>query len=105
RVDRSAPDLVALQPALGERLVLGHVTGAERHHHHAEADLRRAVPGAALGEKRTVRVLGREHRAGVELHTVPGHVWPRLDERRRELTAGASLAELGVEDVALVAER
>src|SRR5688572_5311102 len=58
-VDGAAPDLVALQPALGERLVLRHVAGTQRHHRHAEADLLRAVPGAALGQEHPVLVLGR----------------------------------------------
>src|SRR6266850_1480500 len=51
RVDRTAPDLVALQPALGEDLVLGHVGRPEGDHHHAEAGLLRAVPGPALGQE------------------------------------------------------
>src|SRR5262245_44823295 len=38
RIDRSAPDLVALQPTLGERLVLRNVARPQRHHHHPEAD-------------------------------------------------------------------
>src|SRR5262245_51560009 len=33
RVDRPAPDVLALQPALGKRLVLRHVTRAQCHHH------------------------------------------------------------------------
>src|SRR3989441_11170920 len=57
QVDRPAPDLVALEPALGEHLVPGHVSGAESHHHDPEADPLGAVPGAALGEERAVLVL------------------------------------------------
>src|SRR2546422_4889703 len=105
RVHGPAPDLVALEPSLGKRLVLGHVTRPKRDHHHPEADLLCPVPGAALGEEGAVLVLGGEHRARVELHAVAGHVRARLDERRRELAAGAPLAELGVGDVALVAVR
>src|SRR5262245_47230493 len=70
RVDGATPDLLALQPALGERLVLRHVARPERHHHDAEANLLRAVPRAALREEHSVLVLWREHRAGVELHAV-----------------------------------
>src|SRR5262249_35923268 len=66
-VDRAAPDLVAVEPPLDEDLVLGHVALAQGDHHHAEADLLRPVPRAALGEEHAVLVLGREHRAGVEL--------------------------------------
>src|SRR6266542_5518840 len=105
RVDRAAPDLVALEPPLREDLVLGRGTGPERDHHHPEADLLRPVPGAALGEKGAVLVLGREHRARVEVDAVSGHVRPRLEERRYELRARAPLAELWVEDIALVAVR
>src|SRR5262249_41051537 len=48
RVDGATPDLLALQPALGERLLLRHVTRPERHQHDAEADLLRAVHLATL---------------------------------------------------------
>src|SRR2546425_8547879 len=102
-VHRPAPDLVTLEPALGEHLVLGHVSGAESHHHDPEADLLGAVPGAALGEERAVLVLCRKHRARVEVDTVAGHVRSRLEEGRRELAAAAPLAVLRIGDVALVA--
>src|SRR5438094_6828885 len=102
-VDGSAPDLIALQPALGEDLVPRDVGRAERDHHHAEADLLTAIPRAALSEERAVLVLGREHGARVELDAVAGDVWTRLEQRRGELAARAAAAELGIEDVALVA--
>src|SRR5438132_7827391 len=102
-VDGSAPDLIALQPALGEDLVPRTVGRAERDHHHAETDLLTAIPRSALGEKRAVLVLGWEHGARVELDAVTGDVWTRLEQRRGELAARAATAELGIEDVALVA--
>src|SRR5436309_7224042 len=102
RVHGPAPDLIALEPALGERLVLRHVARAERDHHHAEADLLTAVPGPALGQEDTVLVLRRKHGARVELHAVARYVRARLQERRRELAAAVPFSELGVEDVALM---
>src|SRR5262245_34925774 len=103
RVHRSAPDLIALQPAFGERLVLGHVALPQRHHHHAEADLLAAVPRAALREEDAVLVLGGEHRASVELDTVARDVRAGLQQRRGELPARPALAELRIRDVALMA--
>src|SRR3989442_919131 len=97
-VDRPAPDLVALQPALGERLVPRHVALPQRDHHHAEADLLGAVPRAALGKEHSVPVLRREHRARIELDAVAGHLRSRLDQRRRELAARAARVELRVRD-------
>src|SRR5437763_13466097 len=106
RVDRPAPDLLALQPALHEGLVLADLAVArERHHHHAVADLLAPVPGAALGQENTVLVLGREPRARVEHHAVAGHVGAGLEDRRHVVLARLALAELGVERVALMAER
>src|SRR2546422_6148902 len=80
-VHRPAPDLVTLEPALGEHLVLRHVSGAESHHHDPEAELLGAVPGAALGEERAVLVLRRKHRARVEVDTVAGDVRDRKSTR------------------------
>src|SRR5689334_14956191 len=81
RVHGPSPDLLALQPALGERLVLRHVVGPQRDHHDAEAGLLVAVPGPALGEEDAVLVLGREHRTRVEHHAVAGHVRAGLEQR------------------------
>src|SRR5712692_277757 len=91
RVDGPAPDVLALEPPLGEDFVFRHIAAAEGDHHHPEADLLRPIPGATLGEEGAVLVLGGEHRACIELDAIAGHVRARLEQRRRELRAGAPL--------------
>src|SRR5712692_1663146 len=103
RVHGPAPDVLTLEPPLREDFVFRHVTTAQRDHHHSEADLLGPVPRAALSEEGAVLVLGGEHRACIELDAIAGNVRARLEQRRRELRAGAPIAELGVEDVTLVA--
>ena len=57
------------------------------------------------GDENVVLVFGRKHLAGVEAHPERGNVRAELQHRRGELRAGAVLAVLGVERVALVAIR
>src|SRR5439155_13414245 len=109
-VDRPAPHrwvgLLVDEEAREERFGLDHLAlGVQSDAINIVALLDGAVPGAVPGDENVVLVFGRKHLAGVEAHPERGNVRAELQHRRGELRAGAILAVLGVERVALVAIR
>src|SRR5262249_17928516 len=102
----TAPDRLALQPALGKGLIRqDFALRIYLHERNPVANTLRAVPGPMLRYEDLVAVFRREHRAGVEAHAKGGNVRPQLLRGRLELAAFTAAPELRVGCVTLVAVR
>src|SRR5262245_7040638 len=104
-VNGAAPNIPAIEPALGENLLLDCLAAFDDHARYAVPDPLAAVPGAVLGDEDRVLILGWKLAAGIEPHSERRHMRPQLSHRRHEVATRSLPAELGVGDVALMAIR
>src|SRR6202041_819187 len=110
RADRdvggTAPVLVVLDPAPGERLlrdILAVDIGLDADD--PGAGMHELVPAAMLRQEYVVAVFSREVVASVELHAERRHVRPDIQRRRRELAALVAHGVFRIRNVTLVAVR
>src|SRR5690349_13111091 len=105
-VRRASPRALALQPALGKRLVGdGPPVIVEAHQRDAIADLAAAVPRAVLGDEDLAAISRRKLRSRVETHAERRDVRAEGLRRWRERAARLPAAELRIGNRARVAVR